>query len=226
MTLMLMGKKRGMVQLFDENGNAIPCTVIEAQPNVIVQIKTKAKDGYDALQMGYDEIVTNDPRTIQKRTTKPRIGHFQKAGVTPRKFLAESRLEKEGDYTLGQEVNVGAFAEEAFLDVTAVTKGKGYQGVMKLYNYSGGPASHGSGFHRHAGSTGMRSTPGRCFPGGKRASHMGAERKTIQNVPVFKIVENENLIVVKGQIPGPRNGLVYMKPAVKKKTVGKKKHSK
>lgn len=216
MALKLMGKKRGMIQLFDEDGNLVVCTVIEAEPNVVTQIKTKENDGYNAIQLGFEKIQGKTEATIQARTKKPQLGHFERAGVAPRKYLAESRLENLEQFALGQEIGVGEFAEIRFIDATATSIGKGFQGVMKKHNFAGGPAAHGSGFHRHAGSTGMRSTPGRCFPGGKRASHMGHEQKTVQNLKVVMIKEEDNLIIVKGQVPGPRNGVVYISEAKKK----------
>jgi len=222
MALRLMGKKRGMIQLFDEKGNAIVCTVVEAEPNVVTQVKTKESDGYNAIQLGFETVKAKDARTVTARVGKPLAGHFQKGSITPRRHLVESRLNSVEEYKVGQEIGVKAFAEEQHLDVTAISKGKGYQGVIKLHNYAGGPASHGSGFHRHAGSTGMRTTPGRCLPNGKRASHMGLDRKTVQNLEVVRVVEEDNLIIVKGAIPGPKNGLVYLSPAVKL-TVKKKK---
>lgn len=224
MALKLMGKKRGMIQVFDDKGNVIVGTVIEAEPNIITQIKTKETDGYNAIQSSFEKVKVKDPRTLNRRTTKPMRGHFAKASVEPRKYLVESRVDAVTEFSLGQELNVDMFAEIAFVDVIGITKGKGYQGVMKLYHFAGGPASHGSSFHRHAGSTGMRTTPGRCFPGGKRASHMGYEQKTVQNVQVVKVHGAENVIVVKGQVPGPVNGLVYISQAVKKTNT--KKHAK
>lgn len=216
MTRKLMGKKRGMTQLFDEKGNSTPCTVIEVEPNVITQIKTCETDGYHAIQFGFEKIITKDPRTIEKRVSKPLRGHFQKNSIAPRRYLSENRLNTTEGFTLGQEIGVDSFTDVKFVDVSAMSKGKGYQGVIKLHNYSGGPASHGSGFHRHAGSTGMRTSPGRGLPGGKKASHMGYDRKTVQNLEVIKIDAPENIIVVKGQVPGPRNGLVYITEAKKK----------
>ncbi len=218
-SLKLIGKKRGMIQLFNDQGNAIACTVIEVEPNVVTQIKTKEIDGYTALQIGSEKIITKDPRTVERRAKKPLAGHYKKAGVEPRRHLTEVRIDAVDDYALGQELNADLFAEVEYVDATAVSKGKGFQGVIKLHNFSGGPASHGSSFHRHAGSTGMRSTPGRCLPGGPRASHMGLETKTVQNIKVFKV--EDNLIIVEGQVPGPRNGLVYIAPA--KKLMHKKK---
>lgn len=222
MSLNLMGKKRGMTQLFDDKGNAIVCTIIEVEPNVVAQIKTDETDGYFAIQLGFEKIVTKDPRTINKRLSKPLIGHFGKANVAPRRYLAETRLEKEGDYAVGQEFGVEQFEDVEFVDVEAISKGKGYQGVMKLYNYAGGPASHGSGFHRHAGSRGMRSTPGRVFPNGKCATRMGYDRKTVQNLEVIMLDKENNLLLVKGAVPGPRNGLVFLSPAIKMRNRKKK----
>lgn len=219
MSLKLMGKKRGMIQLFDEIGNSVVCTVIEAEPNVITQIKSKTSDGYDAIQLGFEKVKVTHPYTIEKRVTKPLRGHFKKASVEPRRYLVEVRVDKVEDFTVGQELGVNLFAPIKFVDVCAISKGKGYQGVMKLHNFKGGPASHGSSlFHRRAGSTGMRSTPGRCLPGGKRASHMGVDRVTVQNLEVVRVVEEDHLILVRGAVPGPRNGLIYISEAEKKPT--------
>lgn len=217
MTLKLMGKKLGMTQLFDETGNAIVCTVIEVEPNVIVQIKTKEKDGYTAIQTGYGKVTAKKPETVEKRVKKPRLGHFKKAGVDPRRHLVESKVDNVEEYTVGQEFGVGMFTEIPFLDATAISIGKGFQGAMKLHNFAGMKASHGTGpTHRHLGSTGMRSTPGRCFPGGKRASQMGNKQVTVQSLKVVEVNEEENLIVVKGSIPGAKNGLVTLTKAIKK----------
>lgn len=216
MSLTMMGKKRGMMQLFDEKGNVVVCTVIQVEPNVVVQVKTKEIDGYTAVQLGFNKVVGKTQYTIEKRAGKPRVGHFKKAGVEPRRYLLESRVEKVDEYSLGQEIGVDLFNEVEFVDATATSKGKGYQGVMKRHNFGGGPASHGSSFHRHAGSTGMRSTPGRGLPGGKKAGQMGNERVTVQNIRVVRIDKENNLIIVKGQVPGPNNGLVYIRRAVKK----------
>lgn len=223
MSLKLMGKKRGMTQIFDDKGNAVACTVIEAQPNVVTQVKTKESDGYSAIQLGFDKIVVKDQRTIDKRVSKALRGHYKKGGVEPRRHLAESRLDKVDKYSVGQEISVAEFAEIGFVDACGMSKGKGYQGVMKLFNFSGGRATHGSGFHRHAGSTGMRSSPGRCLPNGKRASHMGYDQVTVQNIRVVAVYPEENVILLEGAVPGPRNGLVYITPAMKKATSKKKK---
>jgi large subunit ribosomal protein L3 len=217
MALKLMGKKLGMTHLFDEQGNIVVCTVIEVEPNVVVQIKTAEKDGYSAIQTGYGKITAKNQHTVEKRVTKPRLGHFKKAGVEPRRHLAESKVDNAGEYSLGQEIGVGAFTGTTFVDATAISIGKGYQGAMKLHNFSGMRKTHGAGpTHRHLGSTGNRSTPGRCFPGGERASHMGYDKVTIQNLKVVEVNEEENLIVVKGSVPGPKNGLVTLTKAIKR----------
>lgn len=214
--LKLMGKKCGMTQVFDKKGALIPCTVIHAEPNVITQLKTKLKDGYEAVQLAFDEIRVKDARTLENRCTQPLIGHFKKAGVAPARHIAESRVDDSSQFTVGDRVSVSFFQDVVYIDVTGVSKGKGFQGVMKLHNFKGGPASHGSGFHRHAGSTGMRSTPGRCLPGGKRASHMGDRTVTTQNLRVVAIDETNNLIMVEGATPGAIGGLLVMSQAKKK----------
>jgi large subunit ribosomal protein L3 len=215
--LRLLGIKRGMVQLFDQDGSVSACTVIQAEPNVITQVKSKESDGYNAVQLGFGEVRVNDARTIDKRVTKPLQGHFKKAGVPNQRYIKESRVKDSAGFTLGDRFGVQQFQGVTYVDVMGVSKGKGYQGVMKKYNFSGGPAAHGSGFHRHAGSTGMRSTPGRCLPGGPRPSHMGDERVTVQGLKVMAIDEENNLILVKGATPGSRGALLVVSQAVKPK---------
>lgn len=212
MTLKLMGKKRGMVRLFDEKGNHVVCTVISAEPNIITQIKDKESDGYTAVQLSAFKVKPSKVRNVKK----PRAGHFAKASVEPRQKSVETRVGSAEGYQVGQEVSVAQFADVAFVDVTGVSKGKGFQGVIKRYHFAGGPASHGSGFHRHGGSTGMRSTPGRCLPGQKKAGRMGNEVVTTQNLRVVKIDEEKQVILVEGSIPGARDGVVYISKAVKK----------
>lgn len=213
----LMGKKLGMTNIFDKDGNLIPCTVIQVEPNVIVQIKTEEKDGYIAIQTGYGKVAGKKEETIAKRVSKPLQGHFKKANVAPRRHLVESRMDNASDFQVGQEFGAELFAEGTFVDATAISIGKGYQGGMKLHNFAGMRKTHGTGpTHRHLGSTGMRSTPGRCFPGGKRASHMGHRRVTVQNLKVVEVDTEEQLIVVKGCIPGPKNGLVTLSKATKR----------
>lgn len=216
MALKFMGKKRGMVQLFDENGHIVPCTVIETESLVVTQIKTKENDGYDAIQLGFEEVTAKDPRRKEARTKKPQRKHFEKAGVAPRRHLVESRVDNIADYEVGQSVSLDVLDGIAFVDVSAKSKGKGFAGVMKRYGFRGGPAAHGSGFHRLPGSTGMRSTPGRCFLNQKKPGRMGGERVTVQSLKVMQIDLTKNTLVVKGSIPGPRDGLVYFSQAVKK----------
>lgn len=218
MTLKMMGRKRGMTQIFDKDGNIVVCTVIEAEKNVITQVKTKEKEGYQAVQTGFETLSAGDERTISRRAGKPRAGHFKKAGVSPKRFLTESRVHSLEGYEVGGELGVSQFEEIKYVDVTADSKGKGYQGLMKLKNFSGMKASHGTGpVHRHAGSTGQRSTPGRCYKGSPRASRMGGRRTTVQNLEIIEVVDtaDKQLIVVKGAVPGPKNGLVCVQEAIK-----------
>jgi len=212
----LLGKKCRMVQIFDETGTLVPCTAISVEPNVITQIKTQETDGYVALQLATEEVVVKDARTLEKRFSKPLRGHFEKTKTAPRRHLVEARCEELSGMEEGQVLDLSVLEGAAFVDVIGTSKGKGYQGVMKLHNFRGGPAAHGSGFHRHAGSTGMRSTPGRCLPGGKRASHMGDERKTVQNLEVIAMDKELNLLFVRGAVPGARGGLLVIRQAMKK----------
>lgn len=211
MSLKLMGKKKGMTRLYDDQGCLIVCTVIEAEPNVVVQKKEEGKDGYNAIQLGAVKVSDAKKRNVKK----PIKGHFAKANVEPRRHLAESRLAGDEQYEVGQEVGLDYFAETSFVDVIGITKGKGFQGVMKRHGFAGGPAAHGSGFHRTAGSTGMCSNPGRTMPGLKMAGHMGSDRKTIENLKVVKVDPERKVIFVKGAIPGARGGLVYIRKSKK-----------
>jgi large subunit ribosomal protein L3 len=218
MSIKLMGKKKGMTRLFDDQGNVVVCTVIHAEPNVISQIKKIESDGYNALQLA---AINVQPSKI-KNVSKPMKGHFAKSGINPRSKITESRLENVDEYKVGQEVSVAYFNGVEYVDVMSVSKGKSYQGVIKRHGFAGGPASHGSGFHRHAGSTGMRSSPGRNLPGGKKAGRMGGDRVTLQNIRIFKIDEAKQVIIVKGAIPGARGGLVTISKAVKASSKVKK----
>jgi large subunit ribosomal protein L3 len=214
---LLKGKKCGMTQRFDGEGNVIPCTVIQIEPNVVTQIKRRDHDGYEAIQLASDRIEVSDERTLERRVTKPLIGHFKKASVAPHRSLHEIRVEDASGYELGQKLGVEQFQEVAFVDVTGTSRGKGYQGVMKKYGFAGGPAAHGSGFHRHAGSTGNRSTPGRCFPGSPRPSHMGDETKTVMSLRVVAVDAERNVLLVRGAVPGAVGSVVTVGPAVKKR---------
>lgn len=223
MALRLMGKKCGMTKRFGKTGDVVVCTVIHAEPNVVTQVKTKESDGYNALQMGFEKIVVKDPRTTEKRVTKPLLGHFKKGNIEPRRYLSETRLDDVGGFSVGQEIAVDYFNDIVYVDVTGVSKGKGYQGVMKRYGFRGGPAAHGSGFHRHGGSTGMRTTPGRCLPGQKKAGRMGGERVTVECLKVVGVDIKRNLIIVEGAVPGPNGGLLYFAPSKKKQKQNKQK---
>ncbi|OGN64914.1 MAG: 50S ribosomal protein L3 [Chlamydiae bacterium RIFCSPLOWO2_01_FULL_28_7] len=208
MSLQFIGKKIGMSQIFDEKGNLIVCTLIEAPNNVVTQLKNKDTDGYKSVQLAaFDK---------KKPVSNALKGHFAKAKVDPKKKIKESRVEKIEEFTVGQEIAPSYFKKGDEVDVTAVSKGKGFQGLMKLYGFRGMPASHGcSRSHRLGGSTGMRSTPGRCFPGGKRASRMGGDKVTVQNLQVAIVDDSKNLLVIKGSVPGSNNGYVYIQKAKK-----------
>jgi large subunit ribosomal protein L3 len=210
MPLTLIGQKKGMAQVFDKDGKVVVCTVILAEPNTVLQIKRKETHGYNGIQLGGVPMT----KSQANRATKPIKGHFAKIQVEPCLEILESRLDEVDEYQVGQKLDVSLFADAKFVDVEGVSKGKGFQGVMKMFNMAGGPGAHGSGFHRHMGSTGMRSTPGRCFPGGKRASRMGGDRKTVQNLRVVAV--KGNLILVEGAVPGAPSGIVYIRKAKKK----------
>ncbi len=214
MSLKLMGKKRGMTQLFDEKGNRVVCTVISAEPNIITQIKRKEGDGYEAIQLSSFKLKSSKARNV----SKPLQGHFKKAGVEARSKSLESRVDSAETYQVGQEIGVSYFADVPYVDISGVTKGKGHQGVIKRHHFAGGPAAHGSGFHRHGGSTGMRTSPGRCLPGQKKSGRMGSDKVTLQNLRVVRIDEEKQVILVEGAIPGARGGIVYIAKAAKKKS--------
>lgn len=207
-----MGKKKGMTRVFDETGNLIVCTVIAAEPNIIIQVKSMERDGYQAVQLGAIKV----PENKKKNITKPLVGHFARAKVEPRRHLLESRIENADEYQLGQEIGVDYFSDTEFVDVCGTSKGKGFQGVIKRHNFAGGPGSHGSGFHRAAGSTGMRSTPGRSLPGVKKAGQMGSQKVTTENLRVVSIDSEKQIILVKGAVPGAKNSLLYVRKSVKK----------
>lgn len=211
MSLQLIGKKQGMTRLFNEKGELVVCSVISAEPNVIAQIKHKDTDGYTAVQLGGGKVPSSKIRNV----SKPLKGHFSKSSVEPRNHLVESRVEDLAPYSLGQEIGVEYFSEVAYVDVSGVSKGKGHQGVMKRHGFAGGPASHGSGFHRHGGSCGMRSSPGRCLPGQKKSGRMGGERVTVEKLRVVAVDAVKGVLLVAGAIPGPSGGLVYVRKSKK-----------
>lgn len=206
----LLGTKLGMTQVWDENGNVVPVTVIEVAPNVVTQIRTPEVDGYSAVQIAAGQI---DPRKVNK----PTAGHFEKAGVTPRRHLTEVRTSDAAEYSLGQELTVGeSFEAGQKIDVVGTSKGKGFAGAMKRHNFKGVGASHGNHRnHRKPGSIGGAATPGRVFRGKKMAGRMGGERVTVQNLVVQAIDAEKGLILVKGAVPGARGRLVFVRNAVK-----------
>lgn len=202
----LIGKKLGMTQIFQDDGAVVPVTVILAGPNVVTQKKTEETDGYSALQLGFED-------KKEHRTNKPDKGHFKRAGVKPKKHLAEFRDFPE-ELNEGDEVTVSIFSEGELVDVTGTSKGKGFAGTIKRYNFARGPMTHGSHNHRAPGSIGAVNAA-RVFKGTKMAGRMGNERVTIQNLEVVKIDTEKNLILVKGAVPGPKNSIVYIREAVK-----------
>ena len=214
-----MGKKKGMTQVFDSSGNVVVCTVIHAEPNVVMQVLTKEKAGYSAVQLA--AFKASDAK--KKNIAKAQRELFAKKSIDPRKKMKESRVSDVSLYSEGQEVGVEHFSDCVFVDVKGVSKGKGYQGVMKRHNFAGGPAAHGSGFHRHGGSCGMRSTPGRCLPGQKKAGRMGGENVTTQNLKVVKIDVEKQVILVEGAVPGARECMIYISRAKKKPSLNVKK---
>jgi len=203
----ILGTKLGMTQVFDETGQVVPVTVLQAGPCVVTAVRTPDNDGYSAVQIGFGEI---NPRKV----TKPVAGLFEKAGVTPRRYVAEIRTEGASEYTLGQELTAGLFAAGQRVDVTGKSKGKGFAGVMKRHGFKGLSASHGTQRkHRSPGSIGACATPGRVFKGVRMAGRMGAERTTVQSLTVHAVDGDKNLLLIKGAVPGPRGGLVVVRSA-------------
>lgn len=204
----ILTTKVGMTQVFSEDGVLTPVTVLQAGPCVVTQVKTVENDGYSAVQVGFGDI-------REKLVNKPKKGHFAKAGVTAKRFLKEFRLEDAESYTLGQEIKADVFAAGDKVDATAKSKGKGFQGAIKRYGQSRGPMAHGSKYHRHAGSNGPATTPGRVFKGKHMPGHMGHVQVTIQNLEIVRVDAEQNLILVKGAVPGPKKSLVTLKYSVK-----------
>ena len=202
----ILGTKVGMTQIFDENGVLTPVTVLLAGPCVVTQIKTPETDGYAAVQVGFGDIK-------EARVNKPRKGHFAKAGAACKRFVRELKL--DGEFELGQEIKADLFAAGDKVDATAISKGKGFQGAIHRHGLHRGPMAHGSKYHRHAGSNGACSDPSRVFKGKKMAGQMGHKRITIQNLEVIRVDAEDNLILVKGSVPGPKKSLVTLKESVK-----------
>lgn len=197
-----------MTQIFDENGKVVPVTVVEAGPCVVVQKKTVETDGYDAIQVGFGDI-------REKLVNKPRKGQFDKAGVSIKRTLKELRLENASEFEVGQEIKADVFAAGDKIDVSGVSKGKGFQGTIKRHNAQRGPMSHGSKFHRAPGSMGAASDPSRTFKNKKLPGHMGAKNTTVENLEVVKVIAEKNLILIKGGIPGANRSTVVIRNAVK-----------
>ena len=204
----IIGKKIGMTQIFDEKGNVIPVTVIEATPNIVAQVKTVETDGYNSIQLGYGEVK-------DKHINKPEKGHFAKAGLTAKKHLREFRVEDVENYKVGDEVKADIFEAGEKIDVQGTTKGKGFQGVIKRHGQHRGPMGHGSMYHRRPGSMGSTSTPGRVFKGKKLPGHMGRVTVTIQNLDVVRVDMDKNVILVKGSVPGAKGAILKIKSAGK-----------
>ena len=203
----ILGRKIGMTQVFTKSGELIPVTVVAVEPNVVTQIKTKENDGYEAIQLGFDT-------KREKLATKASVGHTNKAKTTPKRFFREIRGVEISDYSLGQEIKADIFTPGEVVDVTGTTKGKGFQGVIKRHNQSRGPMTHGSQYHRGVGSMGTL-LPMRVLPGKKLPGHMGHEQVTIQNLEVISVDLKNNVILIKGSVPGPKNSLVLVRTSVK-----------
>lgn len=220
----ILATKVGMTQIFNADGALVPVTVLQAGPCVVTQVKTQENDGYSAVQVGFvdkkEKIVNKDAqgkKEIRNRhgVNKAEKGHFDKAGVTGKRFVREFRLENAADYKLADEIKVDIFAEGDKIDVSATSKGKGFQGAIKRHGQHRGPMAHGSKFHRHQGSNGSCSTPSRVFKGKGMPGHMGSVRVTTQNLEIVRVDLENNLLLVKGAVPGPKKTLVTIKETVK-----------
>ena len=220
----ILATKVGMTQIFQEDGTLIPVTVLQAGPCVVTQIKTEENDGYKAVQVGFvdkkDKIINRDKagkkEVIHRHgVNKALKGHFDKAGVTSKRFLREFKFDNTEEYALGNEIKADIFAAGDKVDASAISKGKGFQGAIKRHGQHRGPMTHGSKFHRHQGSNGACSSPSRVFKGKGMPGHMGCVKVTVQNLEVVRVDADKNLILVKGSVPGPRKGLVTLREAVK-----------
>ena len=204
----ILATKVGMTQIFNESGALVPVTVLLAGPCVVTQVKTAENDGYDAVQVGFSDI-------REKLVNKPVKGHFDKAGVSVKRYLREFRFENTSDYKVKDEIKADIFEAGDKVDATAITKGKGFQGAVKRLGQHRGPMKHGSKFHRHQGSNGPATTPGRVTPGKGMPGHMGSVQRTIENLEVVRVDVENNLLLVKGSVPGPKNSLITIKETVK-----------
>ena len=221
----ILATKVGMTQIFNEDGELTPVTVLQAGPVVVTQVKTIENDGYEAVQVGFvdkkDKVINKDAtgrKEIAHRhgVTKAEKGHFDKAGVSGKRYVKEFLFENAAEYTLGQEIKADIFEANDKVDVTAISKGKGFQGAIKRHGQSRGPMAHGSKFHRHAGSNGACSSPSKVFKGKRMPGHMGSKKVTVQNLEVVRVDIENNLILVKGAVPGPKKSLITVKETVKK----------
>jgi len=202
----LLGNKIGMTQIFDESGNIIPVTILKVGPCVVTHIKTKLKDGYDSIQIGYGNI-------SNKLLNQPKLGHFQKSNIQPLKYLKEFKINDQDEFEIGQVLNVESFSPGQFVNVKGKTVGKGFSGLQKRYNFSRGPMTHGSKNHRAPGSIGMGTTPGRVLPGKKMAGQLGNKTTTIKKLKVIQINLEENILIIKGSVPGKPGNLLKIIPS-------------
>ena len=206
MAIGLLGNKIGMTQIFDESGNIIPVTILKVGPCVITQVKTIEKDGYDAIQIGYGNVSS-------KTLTQPELGHLQKSNIQTLKYLKEFRINDENEFKIGQVLNVDAFSVGQLVNVRGKSVGKGFSGLQKRYNFARGPMTHGSKNHRQPGSIGMGTTPGRVLPGKKMAGQLGNKITTVKNLKVIQINSEENILVIKGSVPGKPGNLLSIVPS-------------
>jgi large subunit ribosomal protein L3 len=205
-TIGLLGNKIGMTQIFDESGNIIPVTILKVGPCIVTQIKTKSKDGYDAVQIGYGSV-------SNKFLTQPELGHLQKSNIQPLKYLKEFRIHEDSQFQIGQVLNVDSFKPGQLVNLQGKTIGKGFSGLQKRHNFSRGPMTHGSKNHREPGSIGMGTTPGRVLPGKKMAGQVGNKVRTVQKLKIIQINSEENILVIKGSVPGKPGNLLSIVPS-------------
>ena len=206
MEIGLLGNKMGMTQIFDEAGNIIPVTILKVGPCVVTQIKTKAKDGYDSIQIGYGTV-------SNKTLTQPELGHLQKANIQPLKYLKEFRINKDNEFQIGQVLNVDSFLPGQLVNIQGKSVGKGFSGLQQRHNFARGPMTHGSKNHREPGSIGMGTTPGRVLPGKKMAGQLGNKITTIKKLKIIQINSEENILVIKGCVPGKPGNLLSIVPS-------------
>jgi large subunit ribosomal protein L3 len=202
----LLGNKIGMTQIFDESGNIIPVTILKVGPCIITQVKTETKDGYNAIQIGYGNVSS-------KSLSQPKLGHLQKSNIQPLKYLKEFKVEKNDEFEIGQVLNVNSFSQGQFVNIKGKSIGKGFSGLQKRYNFTRGPMTHGSKNHRAPGSIGMGTTPGRVLPGKKMAGQLGNKITTIKKLKVIQINSEENILVIKGSVPGKPGNLLSIFPS-------------